>query len=90
MYKRKTTDEYDIMADYGQGWELVNCETTRKDARRSVKEYRENESYPCKIVKRRVKICTHNEMTWKGNKWICSLCGYSCERYRESMRLRSQ
>ena len=56
MYKRKTTDEYDIMADYGQGWELVNCETTRKDARRSVKEYRENEGYPCKIVKHRVKI----------------------------------
>lgn len=56
---RKTEDEFRIMANYGygEGWEEVNCETTREDGRRSLKEYRENDktaSY--KLVKKRVKI----------------------------------
>jgi len=53
---RKTEDEWRIMANNGYGWEEVNCENTRVDGRRSLKEYRENDktsSY--KMIKVRVK-----------------------------------
>lgn len=56
-YIRKTEDEYEILGDYGQGWELVTTETNRKDARETVKTYRANEpGVPFKWKKRRVKI----------------------------------
>ena len=44
-YIRKTRDVYEIQGNYnyGHGWEAVNTETTRQDAKRSLKEYRENE-----------------------------------------------
>jgi hypothetical protein len=35
--------EYDILGDYGSGWELVTCEETRTEALRALGEYRENE-----------------------------------------------
>ena len=41
-YQRKTRDRWDIMTNYGYGWECENSEYTREDARRSLKEYREN------------------------------------------------
>lgn len=56
-YKRKTEDEYEILGNYGLGYELVTTETTWKDARAVLKEYRENEpGITFKCVKRRVKI----------------------------------
>jgi len=57
-YKRKTREEWEIQANYGygHGWECVNTETTLENARRSLKEYRDNEPYPFKIVKKRVKL----------------------------------
>lgn len=57
-YVRKTVDEWEIQGYYGSayGWETANTETTLKDARRSIKEYRENEpEYSFRLVKRRVK-----------------------------------
>ena len=54
-YQRKTTDEYQIHQLTSYGWEEVNCETTWKDARRSLKEYRA-EGYTVKLVKRRVRL----------------------------------
>ena len=42
-YIRKTRDLWDIQSNNGYGWESVNCEETRTDARRSLREYRENE-----------------------------------------------
>jgi DNA polymerase IIIc chi subunit len=42
-YKRKTEDEFDIEGDYGQGFEIVTCETTRPLARDTIKTYRANE-----------------------------------------------
>lgn len=52
---RKTIDEYDIQADYGQGYETVTCEPTLWAARQAVKEYRENEpGVPLRIKKLRV------------------------------------
>lgn len=53
-YIRKTTDIWEVEQHYGQGWEVVNTETTRQDGRRSLKEYLENMGqYPTRLVKRR-------------------------------------
>lgn len=41
-YQRKTKDRWDIMTNWGYGWECENSEYTREDARRSLREYREN------------------------------------------------
>lgn len=58
MYIRKTEDEFDIEADYGQGFEVVTCETTYKKAKEQVKAYKENDPYlkGIRVVKRRVPI----------------------------------
>jgi hypothetical protein len=54
-YTRKTVDEWEIQQNYGQGWECANTETTYKDAKRSIKEYRENMGqYPTRMIKKRV------------------------------------
>jgi len=55
-YIRKTRDEWEIQGNYGYGWECVNTEETWKDAKRSVAEYRANESAPFRIVKKRVRL----------------------------------
>ncbi len=57
-YQRKTHDEWDIEAYTGSqyGWEVVNTETTRQDARRSIKEYRDNQpEYAYRLKYHRVK-----------------------------------
>lgn len=56
MKKRKTIDEYHIEGNYGYGWEVVTAEDTRKEALQRLKEYRENEPYFFRIIKRRIKI----------------------------------
>lgn len=56
MKKRKTYDEYHIEGNYGQGWEIVTVEDTLLEARKRLKEYRENEPYSFILVKRRIKI----------------------------------
>ena len=58
-YKRLTEDEYIVQGNYnyGDGWEDLTSEVTRKEAKERLKEYRENEAqYPHKLIKRRVKI----------------------------------
>ena len=58
-YKRKTRDEYDILASYdgGKTFEVVSCEATWRDCRRSLKEYRLNEPHgQFKHKKSRVRI----------------------------------
>ena len=55
-YIRKTVDEYEVQGNYGQGWECVTTEETYRDAREQLKCYNENEPYPHRIVKKRVKI----------------------------------
>jgi hypothetical protein len=60
MKTRKTRDEWQLHVNYGShGWEHELTEDTFKEARERRKEYRENcPQYPCKIVKRRVKLET--------------------------------
>lgn len=55
-YIRKTVDEYDIEVNYPwSGWEVEHTEATLKAAKDSKKEYRDNQNYPVRIKKRRVK-----------------------------------
>ena len=57
MYVRKTVDRWDIETNYGYGWEVECCEYSYKEARQTVREYREN-AYGLtgiRIVKRREK-----------------------------------
>jgi hypothetical protein len=56
MYQRKTMDRWDIMTNYGYGWECENSEYTLKDARRSLKEYRDNVNADVRLEKHREKI----------------------------------
>ena len=56
MYKRKTVDEFEIQGHYGQGWECVTTEETRKEARAQLRVYNDNEAYPHRIIKKRVRI----------------------------------
>lgn len=55
MYERKTVDRWDIMSNYGYGWECENSECTYKDAKRSLKEYRENGGGLYRLEKHREK-----------------------------------
>ena len=56
-YARKTKDEYSIMGNYGSGFEEVTAEENWKDAKRCLKDYRENEpQYSFYIQKHRVSI----------------------------------
>ena len=54
MYKRKTTDIYEVQGLYEYyGYELLTTETTFKEARQRLREYRENEGGVYRIVKKR-------------------------------------
>ena len=57
-YKRKTIDRWDIMTNYGYGWECENSEYALKDAKRSLREYRENVQGDVRLEKHREKIDT--------------------------------
>lgn len=54
-YVRKTYDEYEIVTNYGYGWEVECTESSMKEARQRVREYRENARglISIRIVKRR-------------------------------------
>lgn len=56
-YVRLTRDDFDVEGDYGGGFELVTCAETYRDARRDLRDYRENvPGVAFRIVKRRVRI----------------------------------
>lgn len=55
-YQRKTRDRWDIMTNWGYGWECENSEYTLKDAVRSMAEYISNYE-----GKARVRMKKHRE-----------------------------
>lgn len=60
-YRRKTRDYWDIQQYTGPeyGWESVNAEDTWTDAKRSLKEYRENQpEYAVRARRKREPIQT--------------------------------
>lgn len=56
MYIRKTKDIYEIQVNYGYGWDVETTEENYNDAKVQLKCYRDNVSYPVRIVKKREKI----------------------------------
>lgn len=54
-YVRKTVDRWDIETNYGYGWEIEDCEYTKTEARKRLKEYQENscDRFSVRLVKRR-------------------------------------
>ena len=57
-YVRKTYDEWHVQGYYGReyGWETVCIATSLAEAKRDLKDYRENEpQYPHRVIKRRIK-----------------------------------
>lgn len=49
--KRKTRDEYRLLVNYGQGWEHEVSESTFREIRARLREYRENApEYPVKYT----------------------------------------
>ena len=54
--ERKTFDEFQLFANYGQGWELETTEETRPLIRQRLREYMENApQYSYRTKKCRVK-----------------------------------
>lgn len=55
-YIRKTIDEYQLLANYGQGWEHETTETSYKEIKERLTEYRTNApEFSYKYKKVRVK-----------------------------------
>jgi len=61
MYVRKTRDRWDIMANYGYGWDCECSEYSRKEARQTLKEYLENGSGIYRLEKHRERISDTSE-----------------------------
>lgn len=56
-YIRTTEDEFQIHGNYSQGFEELTSETTWKEAKQCIKDYRENEpGVQFKIVTKRIQI----------------------------------
>jgi hypothetical protein len=54
-YIRKTVDRWDIMGNYGYGWECECSEYTWKEAKQTLKEYRKNGGGCYRLEKHREK-----------------------------------
>ena len=52
-YRRKTIDRYDIMTNYGYGWECEVSEYTYREAKQRLKEYRQNTNAQIRLEKHR-------------------------------------
>jgi hypothetical protein len=55
-YTRKTRDRWDIVTNYGYGWEAECSEYTYKEAKQTAREYRENTTAAVRIEKHREKL----------------------------------
>jgi hypothetical protein len=56
-YQRKTRDYWEIEQSVCGSWEPVNAEETWREAKRSLREYRENQpEYPVRARKRRERV----------------------------------
>lgn len=58
MYVRKTRDRWDIMTNYGHGWECECSEYSHSEARQTLKEYFANSAgrFSVRLEKRREKL----------------------------------
>lgn len=56
MYQRKTHDEWQLLIDYGQGFEVVTTSTTLKEARQVHRDYLNNDDNAIQIRTRKVRV----------------------------------
>lgn len=56
VYVRKTRDEWQLWANYGDGWDYVLSEETKKNIMARAREYRTNTKAALRIEKHRVPI----------------------------------
>ena len=56
MYQRKTIDRWDLMSNYGYGWECEVSYGSYAEAKTDLKIYRENGGGIYKLEKHREKI----------------------------------
>lgn len=54
--KPKTELWHMVQGNYGHGWEDLTGSTDYKEAKANLKDYRENDPNPTRLIKRRVKI----------------------------------
>lgn len=52
----KTELLYVVQGNYGQGWEDLTASTDYKEARANLRDYRQNDPAPTRLIKRREKI----------------------------------
>lgn len=52
----KTELVYVVQGNYGQGWEDLTASTDYNEARRDLRDYRQNDPAPTRLIKRREKI----------------------------------
>lgn len=55
-YQRKTRDRWDIITNYGYGWEVECSEYTHEEAAKRRQEYCENTNAMVRVEKHREKI----------------------------------
>lgn len=56
MYKRKTRDVYNIVTNYGYGWEVEFCANNYENARAILRDYKGNTNAQVRIERKREKI----------------------------------
>lgn len=52
----KTEPVYVVQGNYGHGWEDLTASTDYSEARRDLRDYRQNDPAPTRLIKRREKI----------------------------------
>ena len=66
MYIRKTIDVWEVQGYFGNEWEMVTVEDTKKEALNRFKCYRENDrKHPYRFIKKRQKIEINNRRELK-------------------------
>ena len=57
-YVRKTTDQWDVLCDYGYGHgpEVVTSENTKKEAMQRAREYSENDTAVLCVIVKKVRV----------------------------------
>lgn len=53
--KRKTVDVWELLSNYGDGWDVETCNYNRKEARQELRDYQQNSRGSHKLRKRRIK-----------------------------------
>ena len=73
----KTRLDLVVQGNYGQGWEDLTSEDKYSEARQRLREYNENENYPHRLIRRRVKLdAKHSFDDEEGNqKYMVWLTG---------------